>query len=176
MRFFLFAAAALALSACGNAQREAAGDCTLSATQEITWPEGDARVTAVASTEGADCESATAVLDLRGADGRSLHRYSIAYSDLALSYTREDAQRFLESWADVTQMRSAALPAWEAAMSYPGEGVQVLPYRSPLDRATYEAMRTQNLATLCVATQVDMTECFVIDPDGALRAVLGYSS
>lgn len=176
MRFALLALAALTLSACGERQIAEPGDCTFTATRELSWPEGDARVTVIARSEGRDCDTAIATLDLHSADGRALHSFTSPYSDIAPSLAREDAERFIASWADATQMRSAALPEWGASMAYPGEGVQALPYRSRLERPEYEAMRARNLATVCVATALDATECFVMESDGALRSVLGYAS
>lgn len=174
MRFLLFAVAALA--ACGDRQRAAAGDCTATATRALSWPEGDARVTVIASSEGRDCETATATLVLHSAGGRTMHVFTAPYADVAPSLAPDDAARFIESWADVTQMRSGALPKWSAAMAYPGEGVQALPYRSQLERTAYEAMRAENLPTLCMATALDATECFVIDAAEGARSVLGYAS
>jgi len=178
MRVFILAAA-LALSACGPAQREAPGACTLEATREIAWPEGDARLTITATSQGADCDSAHVTLNLRGDDAAMTHTISGAYADLSLSETpvaRERVQRFLESWADVTQMRSGALPAWDDGMSRPGEGVEALPYASALARADYQAIRMRNLPTICIALRVDAVECLVADREqGALLSVLGYA-
>lgn len=176
MRFLLFAMAALALSACGDQQRDAAGDCIATATRELSWPEGDARVTVTASSDGQDCDTAIATLVLHSAGGRTMHVFTAPYADVAPSLAPGDAEAFIESWADVTQLRSGALPEWSAAMANPGEGVQALPYRSRLEREAYEAMRAQNLATVCMATALDATECFVIDADEGARSVLGYAS
>src|SRR5690606_26742944 len=162
MRQFAIIFAAFVLCACGQAERDAAGDCTLSATRALTWPEGDARLTATASAAGADCASATLTLELRSDDGAMTHTFAAPYAELAHSAapTPEEVQRFLNSWADVTQMRSSTLPAWAAFMSRPGEGVDLLPYESALPRADYEALRARNLPTICIARGVAMVECF----------------
>lgn len=177
MRQFAIIFAAFVLGACGQAERDAAGDCTLSATRALTWPEGDARLTATASSAGA-CDSAMLTLEIVGAD--AANAVAAPYATLVPSgddVARADVQRFLEAWVDITPMRASALPAWSETMSRPGEGVEALPYASPLTRSDYEGLRARNLPAFCIAEAAAAVTCYVVDNDGgALRAVLGYGA
>ncbi|HRK64495.1 MAG TPA: hypothetical protein PLN53_08885 [Terricaulis sp.] len=177
MRHFALIFIALALSACGQPQRAAEGDCTLSAARELTWPEGDARLTATASSIGA-CDNAVLTLEIVGSD--AANAVTAPYATLVPSgdnVARADVQRFLDSWVDITPMRASALPAWNETMSRPGEGVEALPYASPLPRSDYEALRARNAPAYCIAEAAAAVTCYVVDNDGrALRAVLGYGA
>lgn len=177
MRRYAFILIALALSACDQAQRVAEDDCALSATRQLTWPEGDARLTVTASSTGA-CDNAVLTLEIVGDD--AANAVSAPYATLVPSgdgVARADVQRFLNAWVDITPMRAAALPAWSEAMSRPGEAEEALPYASPLTRGEYEALRARNLPAYCIAEAADAVSCYVVDNEGrALRAVLGYGA
>ncbi len=184
MRFSIFCIAILALSACGQAERGADADCALTATNELAWPDNGARTTLVASTEGERCETANARLELRGPDNTPRHTITASLHALmiggeapenAAPISREDAQRFLASWVDAEPMQAGALPAWAASAPHPGDG-GALPYRSPLSREAYEALRARNDAIVCLAVQVDAVECFAIEADtGNVEAVLSHA-
>lgn len=183
MRFFVTAIAALALCACGQ-QNRAGADCALTATNEIVWQGREARITLAANTEGGACETANATLELRGPDNTPRHTISASLHALMIGgeaaenappLAREDAQRFLASWVDAEAMHASALPAWAPDAPNPGDG-GALPYRSPLDRAAYDALRARDDAMLCLAVQVDGVECFTIESDtGNVESVLGYA-
>lgn len=184
MRVIAFIAVALALSACGQAGRDAdSGDCNVSVTRTLAWPEGDARLTVTASAEGESCAHATATLTLQREDGANLHSFSAAYHALviggeapadAAAAPRADVEAFLNIWADARPIRASALPAWREGAAHPGDE-SALPYRSPLARAAYEAYRAAAAPALCLAISVDAVECLVIDAQTGVQPVLGYA-
>lgn len=182
MRTLAFVVAALALGACGQAERETAdGDCAVSVTREIAWPQGEPRLNVVASTSGETCAAATATLELRAGDGRVLHSVAAPYYALivggeapanAAPIAREDVERFLNSWSDIDAAPGNAMPAWPEGAANPGESTP-LSYRSPLSRDAYEAYRSAAAPVACIAVRVDAVECIVIDAQGNAQIMVG---
>ncbi len=172
-------ALALWLGACGERQA-ASSDCALSASNDISWTDSGVRAELSAHASGESCLHAAVSLEIRSGDAEQIYQSTyyamIAGGAPALReppVAADEVEAFLIRWVEATTMTSDALPAWESGMAAPGEGVSALPYRSPLARDAYEALRARALPALCVATGVDAVECLVIDGP-AMRAILGY--
>lgn len=173
MRHLILVCAAFALAACGQQeQQQAANGCALEASKQITWSGAEAD-TINARAEGPDCTRAFVQFSIRGANGDALWVFASTYYDLrhggtppadAPATTADEVQEFLNSWVDVTEVRTSALPAWTETQSRPGEGVEPFGYETPFDREVYEAMRTRDLPAVCYAAAVAAVQCLIIDP------------
>lgn len=172
--------AALALSACGQRQEAASAACALTVTREINWDESDARATLTARASGETCLGATVALEVTS--GAATYTLNSTYHAMTVggAPSAHDApvapakvETFLASWTDATRMTSAQLPAWREGADHPGEADGALPYRAPIARAAYEAVRARALPTLCISAGVDAVECVVID-GAEIAPVLGY--
>lgn len=178
IRISILIALALWLGACEP--RSASSDCTLSASNDISFADTGVRAELAANATGESCLHAAVSLDIKSGDTQ--RRYESTYYAMiaggapsrdAPPVAADEVEAFLVRWAEATAMTSDALPAWASNMAYPGEGVSGLPYRSSLPRDEYEAYRARALPTLCIATGVDAVECVIID-GAAITPVLGY--
>ena len=187
MRIFLFAIAAIGLSACAEPQPEhAAAACSQTATHNVTWSQAGAADTITAHGEGPSCKQAVVTFVARDAAGDPLWTFASTYYDMTVGgappegapdIAPEELQRFLASWADVTETTSSDLPEWRDGMSRPGEGVEALGYETPFTREVYEAMRGRGLPTICYAAAVAAVQCLVIDPAShAPTMIVAYGS
>lgn len=187
MRFLLLAAA-LCVSACGQQTPPAttAAACMMEETHEVTWSTDGAPDVISARAEGPSCAQAFVTLSIRGAQGAPLWIFSSTYYDLTAGGTPPDdapavtpvaMETFLSGWAQVTEMRSSALPEWREGMARPGEGVTPFGYESPFEREIYEGMRQRDLRTICYAAAVAAVQCLVIDPAShAPTVIVAYGS
>ncbi len=71
---------------------------------------------------------------------------------------------FLASWADVTEMRSGALPQWRADAATLTESAETFAYETPFDRETYETLRARDLPMVCYAAGAEAVRCLIMDP------------
>lgn len=173
MRFALVLSAAIALSACDQ-QRIAAGDsCARSAAHEVAWSDANASDVITARAEGPSCTQAVVIWVARNAAGDPLWAFASTYYDMrfggaapegAPAVSEAEVDAFLASWADVTEMRSSALPAWRAGAPSLTESATTFAYETPFDRETYEMLRTRDLPMICFASAVEATQCLIIDP------------
>jgi len=173
MRVFLFACLGLALAACDPRAADESAGCALSATQTIAFStEGETDVIE-ARAEGPSCAQAVVTLSLRTAAGDPLWVFAGTYYDMAYGgvppegaapVSREDMERFLKSWADVTTAKTGALPAWPEGAASLSAGSNGIAYDTPFDRETYEMLRARDLPQLCYAAAVAATQCLIIDP------------
>jgi hypothetical protein len=188
MRTILFVIAALGLTACAEppAPNAAAAACSQTVTHNVTWSQSDAPDVITAHGEGPSCKQAVVTFVARNAQGDPLWTFASTYYDLkmggippegAAEVSEDELQRFLTSWADVTEIHANELPEWREDMSRPGEGVEALGYETPFDREVYEAMRTRNLPTICYAAAVAAVQCLIIDPAShAPTMIVAYGS
>jgi hypothetical protein len=173
MRFALVGLAILALSACGQQRETAAGECSRTATHEVTWSNANAPDVITTRAEGPSCNQAVVTFVARNADGDALWAFASTYYDLtaggappegAPPVSNEEMDRFLAGWADVTLMRSGELPEWRADAETLSASVQTFSYDTPFDRETYEMLRARNLPMICYAAAVEGSQCLIIDP------------
>lgn len=175
MRLALFVFAALALAACGK-QREAAssGDgCARSATHQVTWSNAEAPDVITTRSDGPSCTQAVVTFIARNAQGDVLWAFASTYYDLTAGGTppedapagsSEEMDRFLQGWANVTEMRTGDLPQWRADAATLTESATTFAYETPFDRETYERLRTNNLPMICYASAAEAAHCLIIDP------------
>jgi hypothetical protein len=190
MRLFgatIFAAAALALAACGQSGAEKAADAPAAeqqaavnncpATAEAVWVQangGDYKVEA--ATTGATCADATATLTIRGPENQQLHTFSApARAILPLMNAADQAamQAALTTWITQTSsaMRTTAgLPNWVAASLQPEIGATRFYPEQELTRDAYLAIRTAALPQMCYAQGREQWACVVLE-NGAVRKI-----
>lgn len=175
MRRVLFVFAALALAACGQQQQTArsAGACARSATHQVTWSNAEAPDVITTSSNGPSCAQAVVTFVARNAAGDGLWAFASPYYDLtaggsppenAARVSNEDMDRFLQGWANVSEMRTGELPQWRADAATLTESATTFAYETPFDRETYERLRASNLPMICYASAVEATQCLIIDP------------
>jgi hypothetical protein len=175
MRILLLAAAALALTACGQRQETASSGaaCDRVATHEVTWTNAERPDTITTRSEGPSCGQAVVTLVARNADGDALWAFASTYYDLtaggvppegAAAVTPEQMDTFLAGWADVSESRSSELPEWRADAETLSASAQTFSYDTPFDRETYEMLRARDLRMICYAASMEGTQCLIIDP------------
>jgi hypothetical protein len=170
----------LTLAACVQREgptRPGGGDsaCARTQTHALMWSsQTDADVVS-ASSQGPSCEQAVITLVVRTASGDPLWTFSNTYYDLhtggvapagvtAPAVTVEEMEKFLQSLANVTQMRSSQLPDWAQGAAGPADPARTLHYSSTYQRDAYEALRASDRALLCYAAAAETTQCLIIDP------------
>jgi hypothetical protein len=175
MRRIFLGAAALLLSACGQPAQIAStqqAECVRSAIHQVVWTNQDAPDTITARAEGPSCVQAIVSLVVRNASGDPLWQFISTYHDMtaggvapadAPAVSREQVDRFLAGWANVTVQTSAQLPEWRAGATSVGSNGGLI-YSTAFSRETYEALRQRGLRMICYAAAVDATQCLVIDP------------
>ncbi len=182
MRFFALGLAALILGACGQALDHdvIASSCTHSATHEVTWTDADAADTITTHSEGPSCAQAIVTFTARNAQGDPLWAFASSYYQMSFGeggppeaappVSDEDIERFLASWAEVTQMRSSQLPQWlDIAHTDAADG---LSYATPLNSESYPIVRERDLPLICLAVGAEASQCLMIDPFSHAPALL----
>lgn len=175
MRLAFIVLAALALTACGQ-QRETvspSGNCARSATYQVTWTNAEAPDVITTSSDGPSCAQAVVTFVARNAQGDALWAFASTYYDLtagglppegAPPVSNEEMDRFLQGWANVTEMPSSGLPQWRAGVATLTESATTFAYNTPFDRETYEMLRARDLPMICYASAAEATQCLIIDP------------
>lgn len=177
MRYLLAGFALLMLSACGQAPSPAgstATGCARSATHAVNWSNPGAPDVITARAEGPSCAQAAVTLTLRNAAGDPLWTYAATHYALTAGdglpaegfpvVSPEQMDAFLAGWADVSEMRTSALPAWRTDVATLGESAETFAYDTPFDREVYEMLRTRDLPMLCYAAGAEASDCLIIDP------------
>lgn len=176
MRAALIGLLTLALAACSQqAQQNASieNGCALSAAHELNWSSEAQPDRVTATAEGPTCEQAVVTLVLRNAAGDPLWTLSNTYLDMVAGgggpetpapVAREEMQRFLDGWVDLSLGRSGELPAWTEGAATLTDAVQGMSYDTAFDRETYEALRARNLQQVCYAAATEASQCLIIDP------------
>ncbi|MGD9981455.1 MAG: hypothetical protein AB7H66_13210 [Hyphomonadaceae bacterium] len=170
----LLAAAALALSACGQTDTTApnASACARSATHEVTWSSATPD-TITTQSGGPSCAQAVVTFVVRNADGDPLWAFASTYYDLTMGgvppggatpVSNEQMDEFLRGWADVTEQRTGDLPEWREGFDSLSASAQTFSYDTPFDRETYEMLRARNLQMICYAAAVEGSQCLIVDP------------
>lgn len=175
MRTMLIAALTL-LAACAQpdqAPRADAGPgCERTATAERTWSNAQAPDRITARAEGPTCAQAVVTLVIRNANGDPLWAVASTYEamnvggryDAPAEIPATEVEAFLASWIDVTERRSAAMPAWPEdaeSLAAAGDGMA---YYTEFSREGYERARERDLPLICYAAGVESSQCLIIDP------------
>jgi hypothetical protein len=168
----LFLAAALALSACGQAANVAQNGCARTATHDVVWT-SEATDTITTRADGPTCAQAVVTFVARSANGDPLWAFASTYYDMTMggvppdgapAVSNEQMDTFLTGWADVTEQTSSELPEWREGVATLSESAQTFSYDTPFDRETYEMLRARNLKMICYAAAVEASQCLIIDP------------
>jgi hypothetical protein len=162
MRFALVIAV-LALASC--APRETAETCDLSATREIAFTPDGAHEIVTARTIGPSCDKAIGLYVVTDEEHHPIWAWttpmSVAFGDAYQPASTEEAQGFLERWAQPETGRTSTAPAWGAHESDPRH------VRTSLDQLTYEDVRARDLPMLCHLTGVGRETCVFWEPGAA---------
>lgn len=172
MKRMLFAALALALTACNQTEAPPAPDETLAedgcpAQVATTWLAGGQEFAVSANTTGPSCAEATANLEVRAPNG-----------DLALAFGAETQhvmglsgvteteamQAALAGWVEAASERQRTtgnLPAWAEGAAQPGGEFPFYPQEGA-ERANYESLRAENLPLFCVIQGMESEACHVL--------------
>lgn len=178
MRALVFGLVALLASACGPAENNAtsASGCSHSATQQVAWTDPDNPDVISARSEGPTCAQSVVTLVVRSADGDPLWAFASTYYEMtaggvppqgAPPVADADIERFLASWADVTEMRSRQLPEWREAAATLSESAETFAYETPFERDVYEMLRQRDLPMICYAAAAEASQCLIVDPASA---------
>lgn len=174
MRFYVLGIVALVLGACGQTQNDAiaTAGCARSAIHNVTWSNAGAPDVITARSDGPTCAQAIVTFTARNAQGDPLWAFASTYYAMNAGdgappegyppVSDEEMDRFLASWADVTEMASGELPEWrDVALTDSSEG---LAYASPLTSETYPIVRERNLPLICFAIGAEASQCLMMDP------------
>jgi len=181
MRIALILLAAMALSACGQQHETAREGCARTATHEVSWTNAEAPDVITTRSDGPSCLQAVVTFVARNAQGDALWAFASTYYDLAVggappegapAVTEAEMDRFLAGWAEVTEMRSSALPQWREDAATLSESATTFAYETPFERETYEALRARNLPTICYAAAVERTQCLIVEPASQAPAMI----
>lgn len=174
MRFFILTLAALTLAACGErGDGAASAGCARAATHEVHWTNTETPDVITTRSDGPTCAQAVVTFVARDGAGNPLWVLSSAYYDLTAGGLLpedyepvSDAQMdtFLAGWADVTVSSSGELPQWRDGVATLTESASTFTYDTPFEREAYEMLRGRNLAMICYAAAVEVTQCLIIDP------------
>ena len=174
MRFIVFAALALALTACGQPPTpQAASGCARTATHEVVWSRAETPDVITTTSHGPTCAQAVVSFVARNADGDPLWAFAALYYDLrfggpppegAPGASEADMDAFLASWADVTRTTSDTMPEWRDGVATLSQSAHTFSYDTPFDRETYEMLRTRALPMICYQAAVEGTQCLIVDP------------
>jgi hypothetical protein len=187
MRAMLCGALLFAMAGCSQAppQQSAAEGCTRTATHDVGWTNEQAPDTITARSEGPSCAQAIVVLTVRNSGGDPLWTFASTFYDMTTGgwplgevppVTDARMDEFLASWANVSAMRSGALPAWREGAASLTDSAEGLAYSTAFERETYEAMRGRNLPLICYAAAAEASQCLMIDPASMSPAVLVFVS
>jgi hypothetical protein len=182
MRIALVLMTSIALSACEQQRTAGSGQgCARSAAHELTWSDALASDVITARADGPSCRQAVVTWVARNAAGDPLWAFASTYYDMRFggaapeatpAVSEAEVDEFLAGWANVTEMRSGALPAWRAGASSLTESATTFAYDTPFDRETYEMLRARDLPMICFASAVEATQCLIIDPASNAPTVL----
>ncbi len=181
MRLALLMFAAVTLCACGPQRESATTGCARTATHQVTWTNPDAPDSIQARADGPSCLQAVVTFVARNADGDPLWAFASTYYDMtaggaapegAAPVSAADMDRFLNAWAQVTQMRSSELPEWRSDAATLTESATTFAYDTPFDRETYEVLRARNLPMICYAAAAEATQCLIVDPASHAPAMM----
>lgn len=183
MRSAFVLIAALALAACGQQRDGAAFDaeCARMATHQVVWTAAETPDVVTAYAHGPSCTQAVVTFVARNSEGDALWAFASTYYALttggappkgAPAVSQDEIDRFLAAWADVTEMRSGALPEWREGATTLTESAETFAYETPFDRDTYERLRARDLPMICFAAAVDATQCLIIDPATSRPAIM----
>jgi hypothetical protein len=173
MRLIVIGLAALVLSACGPDAAQAPAGCARSATHEVAWTNGSAPDVIMTRAEGPTCAQAIVTFVARTAQGDPLWAFASTYYDMTAggrppdgvpAVSDADMDRFLVGWANVTEMRSGALPEWRADAPSLTASAQTFSYDTPFEREPYEMLRARDLPMICYAAAAEASHCLLIDP------------
>lgn len=184
MKRMMAAMAVLALAACGQTQEAAGPDTSAEytgpnncpATAETVWVSANGADYKVdASTNGADCATATATLHVRGPEGVVLHEFTApAQNILGLREAADPAamQTAVTDWLAQTPSgydTSAGVPDWREASMQPQITSEFRFYpETGTPRDAYLATRSARLPMFCYAQGRESLACVVLE-DGAVR-------
>ncbi|MEJ0059662.1 MAG: hypothetical protein WDM79_08890 [Terricaulis sp.] len=162
MRFALLGLA-LALAAC--APEQVAETCDLTATRAIAFTPDGAQENVIARTIGPSCDKAIGLYVVTSEDHHPIWAWtapmSRAFGDAYRPASPEEAQAFLDRWAQPETGATGAAPAWTALADDPREA------RTTLDQLTYEDIRARDLPMLCHVTGVARETCVFWEPGAA---------
>lgn len=173
MRRFAIGLAALLMSACGQPQDNAHSGCAGGATHEVAWTSAEAPDVITTRSDGPSCAQAVVTLVARNAGGDPLWAFASTYYEMTAGGapppgapvpTQADIDRFLADWANVTEMRSSALPEWREGAATLSESAETFSYDTPFERETYEMLRQRDLPMICYAAAAEASHCLIIDP------------
>lgn len=179
MRWFSCALAALALSACGQAENTKTTDnteaasCVHSARHAVEWSRDGVNDVITTSSDGPTCKQAAVTLVVRNADGNPLWVFASSHAALSTGdvlltnpqdVSPEQIEAFLASWGEVSATRSGTLPEWAPDAAAPAAVDTAFTYQTPLAREAYNALRGSDVRMICYAVAVFTTQCLVIDP------------
>lgn len=187
MRLLLMTLAVATLAACSRPAetQTAAAGCARSATHEVTWSNAAAPDVVTATSAGPSCAQAVVTLVMRNAAGDPLLAFAATHYAMTAgdspppdglpAVSDADMDRFLAGWANVTEMRSGALPEWRADAATLTESATTFAYVTPFSRDVYENMRSRDLPMVCYAGAVEGSRCLIIDPaTGAPSEIVAY--
>ena len=166
---------ALLLGACGRSQNDdvaAAAGCARAMSHNVTWSSAATPDVITARSDGPTCAQTIVTFTARNAQGDPLWAFASTYYAMTAGdgappegyppVSDEEMDRFLASWADVTEMRSGELPEWrDVALIDSSDG---LAYATPLTFETYPIVRERNLPLICFAVGAEASQCLMIDP------------
>ena len=180
MRMLFLCLALAGLAACSRGG-DAESACSYVARHELAFSSPDAPDAAIARAEGPSCAQAVATLTLRDAQGDLLWALAKPYYDLTVGGaapegapepSADEVEAFLAAWADLTIMRSSALPAWPEGAASLAEASDIFAYETPFDRETYERLRALDLPQVCYAIAAEASECLIMDPASNAPAII----
>lgn len=188
MRAIIFFIACLALAACvqreGPTRPQGSGDaCTRTATHGVIWSDQSEADTVSATSQGPSCAQAVVTFIVRNSHGDPLWSFANTYYDLHVGgvpptgvtppdVSIEDMEKFLQSFAAVTTMRSDQLPDWAPGATGPADATRPFHYSTAYSRESYAALRAGNRPLICYAAAAEATQCLVIDPTSNAAAVI----
>jgi hypothetical protein len=183
MRVTVLLFAALLLSACGQPRERAApaDGCAHVATHAVNWTNADAPDVITTTSAGPTCAQAVVTFVARNAQGDPLWAFASTYYDLtaggvapdgAPAVSSAEMDRFLAGWANVTEMRSGAMPQWREDAATLTESASTFAYDTPFDRETYEMLRARDLPMICYAAAAEATQCLIVDPASHAPAMM----
>ena len=174
MRSYAAGLIALLLGACGQTQNDsvATAGCARGATHHIIWSSAAAPDVITARSDGPTCAQAIVTFTARNAQGDPLWAFASTYYAITAGdgappegfppVSNEEMDRFLASWAEVTEMTSGDLPEWrDVTLTDSSEG---LAYVSPLTAESYPLVRERNVPLICFAIGAETSQCVMIDP------------
>lgn len=148
------------------------------ATSNVMWgpigPSDHPSYRIEAYANGATCEAAVVTLAIRARDGFPIYAWSGAAQHLFGLADQPDTaamNKALAEWMDSSAIETtAALPPWDKTEGQPSRAEFPFMPAEWLDKATYEAMRTEKLHTYCFPQGMESLNCLVLR-DGQVEEV-----